>query len=296
MQRPLLTGALLAALHAVPAAGPVRAQAVLDWPPLLEARPLPLMTGAGAILGSPAGIVWLEERAEGLVSDLETPSALGFRAITVAGAVRLFDDWAVGAAYRHLGIGDMVRTGTDGPPTGPVTTPLEIGEDLFAVGLSARHGAFSAGAALDLATPSDELGGSEAWGGTLGAAFARRFAFAALELSAMLELGGPEPRLSAAGEFDSPALLGERLELGLAYGASRTGPLGVSHTFVATGTWRGAFQLQVGGAAQPGVVASEWVPVFGGLVRVGRYRLGIVREHLSSGFGAAMHYHLSVAF
>ena len=73
-------------------------------------------------------------------------------------------------------------------------------------------------------------------------------------------------------------------------------PLGAEHRVVATGRWRGIAELQAGAAAEPSAGDAEWVPVFAGLVHLGRYRLGIVREHLPNGFGAAMHYRLSVVF
>lgn len=283
-----------AALLSVLVAAPAGAQAVLDWPLVLEARPAPLITGSGALLTNPAGVAALDQRAEGLVSDLETPDEMGLRALTIAGAVRLLERWTVGAAYRHIGVGDMLRT--DGPPLGDSPRPLEIGEDVFALGVGVRFGDVTAGAAGRLDTPAEDLQGDESWAGTLGAGYAPALPIGALRLAASLEVEEEERAIAFAAEAGAPPLLDGRLALAFAWGAAQHGPLGLSHSVVGSGTWRGLAELQVGASGQPGAAEREWVPLLAALLHLGRYRLGVVREHLPNGFGAATHYRLSVAF
>lgn len=294
--------ALLPALAAAPATG----QAVLDWPLVLEARPAPLIGGAGAVLGNPAGLAALSLRAEGMVSDLETPEEMGLRGLTLAAAVRIVDGWNIGVAYRHLGVGDMLRT--DGPPLGQATTPLEIGEDVFALGVGARLGGITAGLAARLDTPADELGGEESWAGTVGVGYAHALPYRmTVRLGGAAELARKQLAIAGGAEVGSPALAEGRLELALAYGGEHiaasardfwrfdAAPLGVSHSLVASGTWARMFELQAGVSVQPGADERAWVPLLAGLLHLGRYRLGVVREHLPNGFGAAMHYRLSFA-
>lgn len=276
------------------AAPPAAAQTVLDWPLLLEARPVPLVTGAGGVLGSPAGLAFLAPRAEGLVSDLETPEVMGLRAVTLAAALRVYDGWTVGAAYRHIGLGDMLRT--DGPPMGGVVVPFEVGEDVFALAVGRRFGPLAAGASARLDAPAADLGGDDAWSGTVGATYAPTLPVVALRMGGMLELGRDDARLAAAAELAVPPLLANRLTLAVAYGTRDTGTLGFSHTVVATGIWQGTFELQMGVDAQPGAHGTTLAPAMAALVHVGRYDLGIVREALPNDFGAALHYRLGVSF
>ena len=290
MRLPFAAAALLPVLNAAPAS----AQAVLEWPLVLEARPAPLVTGSGAVLGNPAGVPWMAQRAEALVSDLETPDEMGLRALTVAGAFHLFDGWTLAAAYRHVGIGDMLRT--DGPPLGDSPRPLEIGEDVFALGLGVRLDDVSFGAAARVDTPSEELRGDESLAGTLGARYSPPLPLGTLRVGASLELQEEEVTIAGAAEMASAPLLDDRLGVALAWGLRQEGPLGISHAVVASGIWRGMAELQLGTSGQPGASDRQWVPLVAGMLHLGRYHLGIVREHLPNGFGAAMHYRLSIAF
>lgn len=284
------SAALLLAQTALPAAG----QTILDWPLLLEARPVPLITGAGAVLGNPGALAFLDLRAQGIVSDLETPEDMGLRAVTLAAAVRVHGDWTVGAAYRHVGLGDMLRT--DGPPIGGAALPMEIAEDVFALAVGSRFGALAAGIGARLDTPAEDLGGDDAWTGTLGATFTPTVPVVGLRLAGTLEIDADEARAAVAAELTAPRLMAKRLDLALAYGVQETGPLGLGHAVVLSGVWREMLELQAGAAAQPGTRHSDWVPIFAALLHLGRYELGIVREHLPNDFGAALHYRLSVAF
>ena len=290
LRHPLAAAVLLSVLSEAP----THEQAVLDCPLILEARPATLVTGSGAVLANPSGIADLAERAEALVSDLETPDEMGLRALTVAGTLRLLDHWTIAAAYRHIGVGDMLRT--DGPPLGETPRSLEIGEDVFALGLGVRLATFRVGLAGRLDTPAGELRGDEVWAGTLGASWVPELAGGTLRLATALEVETDEATLAGAAEAGAPLLLEDRLALAIAWGVRQNGPLGVSHTVVGSGVWRGVAELQAGASAQPGAGGAQWVPLFAGLLHLGRYRLGIVREHLPNDFGAAMHYRLSVAF
>ena len=273
------------------------AQAVLDWPLALEARPAVLVTGSGAALGNPAGLAEMAGRAEGLVSDLETPDEMSLHALSLAGAVRLFGGWIIGVGYRHIGVDEMLRT--DGPPIGndPLPTPtLEVSEDVYSLGVAVSRRGLSAGIAGRLDTPADELGGERAWAGTGGVSFVPPIELVPIRVAAFMEVDEDDPAFAGALEVGAPLLLEDRLRIALAYGARHDGPLGFEHAIVGTGVWRGIAELQMGAVAQPGVADAAWVPLFAGLVHLGRYRLGIVREHLPNGFGAAMHYRLSVLF
>ena len=286
----LLCGAL------VPSA-PAAAQTVLEWPLLLEARPGPLVVGAGAVLMNPAGAGDLAGRAEALVSDLETPEAMGLRALTIATALHITGGWNLGVGYRHVSVGDMLLT--EGPPVagGPSELPtLEVAEDVYTIAVAYRTGALGFGLAGRLDTPAEELGGEEAWAGAVGASWIPRVPFVGLHLAGSMELDDDAPDASLAFELGAAPILDQRLRLALGYGARTGSELGAEHRVIAIGTWRGVAELQAGANAQPGADRTDWVPLIAGLVRLGRYRLGIVREHLPNGFGAAMHYRLSVAF
>lgn len=282
------------ALLLAQAAPPVAAQTVLDWPLLLEARPVPLVTGAGAVLGNPGALPFLDLRAQGMVSDLETPEEMGLRAVTLAAAVRVHGDWTVGAAYRHIGLGDMLRT--DGPPIRDAALPMEVGEDVFALALGTRFGPLAAGVGARLDTPAEDLGGDDAWAGTLGATFAPTVPLVGLRLAANLELDADDARAAAAAELVAPRLMAKRLDLALAYGLQQTGPLGAAHALVLSGIWQETFELQTGATAQPGAGDRDWVPLLAALLHLDRYELGIVREQLPNDFGAALHFRLSIAF
>jgi hypothetical protein len=120
--------------------------------------------------------------------------------------------------------------------------------------------------------------------------------FVALQLAGSVELADDDPSFAGAAEVSAPPQLDDRLHLALAYGAQQSAPLGVAHSVVASGVWRGIAEIQLGTAAQPGAGDAAWVPLLAGLLHLGRYRVGVVREHLPNGFGAAMHYRLSVVF
>lgn len=276
---------------------PATAQSVLEWPLLLEARPAALVAGAGAVLVNPAGASALAGRAEALVSDLETPEAMGLRALTIAAALQITSGWSLGVGYRHVAVGDMLLT--DGPPIagGPAELPtLDVAEDAYTLAVAYRTGALGFGMAGRLDTPAEALGGEEAWAGTVGASWTPRVPVVGVVVAALMELDDDAPDIAAALEVGAPPVMDQRLRLSLGYGTRIASELGAEHMIVGTGTWRGVAELQAGATAQPGADETDWVPLIAGLVRLGRYRLGIVREHLPNGFGAAMHYRLSVAF
>ncbi|HEX6589977.1 MAG TPA: hypothetical protein VF039_13315 [Longimicrobiales bacterium] len=288
---------LVVLCSALLAPGAAQGQSVLDWPVLLEARPSALVVGAGAVLVNPANAGDLAGRAEALVSDLETPDAMGLRALTIAAALNVTGGWTLGVGYRHMAVGDMLLT--DGPPVAGGTAELptlDVAEDVYAVAVSFRTGALGFGMAARLDTPADALGNEEAWAGTVGASWTPRVPVVGLRLAGLMELDDDAPDIGGAVELEAPPVLDQRLRLGLGYGTRSATDLGREHLVVGTGTWRGVAELQAGASAQPGTDGTDWVPMLAGLVRIGRYRLGIVREHLPNGFGAAMHYRLSVAF
>ena len=285
------------ACAALLAPGVAQGQSVLDWPLLLEARPGALVAGAGAVLANPANAGDLTSRAEALVSDLETPEAMGLRALTIAAALNVVSGLSVGLGYRHIEVGDMLVT--DGPPIAPAPSQLptlEVAEDVYTLAVSYRAGAVALGLAGRLDTPSEALRDEDTLTGIVGATWIPVVPVVALRLGAALELHRFGPDVSAAAEISTPPLVDQQLRLGVGYGTRIADELGAEHVAVGHATWRGIAELQAGASAQPGSGGTEWVPLIAGLVRIGRYRLGIVREHLPNGFGAAMHYRLSVAF
>lgn len=274
--------------------GAARGQSVLDWPLLAEARPAPLVGGAAGVLGNPAALAQLPGRAHGLVADLETPEAMGLRAVSVAGAVRVLGPWTVGAAYRHVGVGDMIRT--DGPPLGGALD-LEVAEDVYAVGVATRAlGLAEVGVAVRLDTPGDDLVGDPHWEGVLGVAAAPPLPLPRVSLRTGATASFDAERTLLAAAIEAAVRTTDRLDLALAYGADQVEALGWAHSVVASAVWDRQFEMQAGYSAQPGSGDSQWVPVLAAVLHLGRYRLGAVREHLPNGFGAAMHYQLGVAF
>jgi hypothetical protein len=184
---------------------------------------------------------------------------------------------------------------------------LEVAEDVYALGAGARIRDIAVGGSLRLNSPSRQLGGESSLAGTVGAAFQPQLPLGELRFAAAVGFEGEDQRFSGAIEAGAPLLFDRRLALALAWGTETRGalhagewqgtPLGTTHRIVLSGAWAGDAELQLGASAQPNASdGAEWVPIVAGLVHLGRYHVGIVREHLPNGFGAAMHYRLSVSF
>lgn len=274
--------------------GSARAQQALDWPVRAEARPEALAAGAAALLWNPARAVPDTGRVELAVLDLSPPDATGVSGIAVVAAARLRGGWVVGAAYQHTGAGDM--TWTDGPPVGVSGPEFEVAEDLFAVGGSLHSPmGWSAGATLRFLHPSEELGESDVWQSTLGAAYEADVGPIALTAGATA-LAARDRVTFGGGVEAAPRTPPLPVDLSLAWGAAERQSIGVAHRIVARGVWRRIVEVQAGAAIEPGAVGHTVAPTASADVRLGRYVLGVVREQLPNGFGGVMHYRLSLSF
>jgi hypothetical protein len=101
----------------------------------------------------------------------------------------------------------------------------------------------------------------------------------------------------AAGASAAPRLPLQDWTASVAYGASGSDlRAGVSHRATAEATWRSLISLQGGVVSEPENSGRNMTVIGSVGVRVNRYELGIVRESLANGFGAAHTFRLGIAF
>lgn len=291
------TFARLAAVSALAlclSAPPLHGQRVLDWPVRTDARPEALIGGAAAAFWNPARSTAHGGSIEVLVIDLAAPDALGLGAVGAAVAARPFGAVSVTAGYQHTTVGDMTRT--DGPPLEGGGLELEIGEDVFSLGVAAPTGmGWTLGAAARFIRASAELGGGSAWQGALGVVYAHELEPFELRAAGMGLVGGERLRLNGALEVE-PRWPEAPFAASLAWGLAEREALGVAHRLMGRVVWRELVEGHVGLAGEPGESGRTWQPTLAALLHLGRYTAGVVREDLPNDFGGVLHYRLSIEF
>lgn len=278
-------------------AGPAGAQRLLEWP----VRTAP---GAEALVGGPAAAFWNPAsagpdaaRGEALALDIEGPEAIGIRGMALAGSVRLGTGTVVVAGYNHLGIDDIPYT-EDSPVASPLRPSIDVGEDLFTAGV-ARQVADSWWVGGTLRYWREAAGTFRDAGAGAGLGFAYRPGAAFRpSLAAAVFAGRVEPRWLVGTEVWLHPRAGEggwRLSVG--YGlAGGEGPRTVAHRVSATSHWSDLVTVSAGVDLEPDPGFSAVEPVVAASVRLGRYRIGVLREDIANGFGAAYYYRLNVTF
>jgi len=109
--------------------------------------------------------------------------------------------------------------------------------------------------------------------------------------------GRAEPRWLVGVEA-APAVGGEGgVRVGASYGLSGGAwPRAPSHRVALVGRRGRQLSVAFGLDVEPGAREVAWAPVVSATLRLGRYRLTLVRDELANGFGAAYAYGLHVTF
>jgi len=288
MKRRLVSAAVLLLVHAAPVSG----QRLLEeWRVRPEARPEALTRGAAAVFWNPAQVRLTEGRGEATVLDLHTPSALSVDGAGVAATYALDPRTTIALGIERVGIDGIIET-----TNSPEGIEMDIGETRLAAAAAHAVGTRAAVGALvqytRLPDVSDD-GSVLALGAGVSYRAGERFP---LEVAGMAAIEGEDHYWMAGAEVAS----GQRwptLTLRGAYGAAG-GSLapGVTHRVVATGEWRRLLELSLGAASEPGATGRTTVPVVGAAVRLGRYRIGAVREQLPNDFGSAWSFRFTGGF
>lgn len=266
-------------------AAPASAQRILDWPLRTTAGPEAVTRGVEAAFWNPAALMVASGRGEAIIADQRTPDAIGLGGFAAAAAWRLDPRTTVAAGYQHVAIDDIGETSTSPIP--------ETGELKFAivedqVALSAAHAlgaALTAGVGVRYSR-SDEWGAdSSTTSLTAGFILNPALPFSPVAgVSVITQPGGV--RYAGGLDVAVPTLLKDlsvRIGYGLRGGEDQT----TEHRFGFTSLYRSTLGITAGlGGANAGG-GSSWQPVLGASVRVNRYELGVMRENLSYGFGAA---------
>lgn len=285
---------ILAAILAITA--PAGAQRLIDLPVRAWAGADAVTGGAAAAFWNPAAAALVEGRAEATVFDLLAPDPTGLGAFAAAGAFRLDDRTAVAVGYHHVGVDGILQT-TDSP-IAEDATPLDVGEDAFALAASRSISPVLHTGIVVRYIRAAELAEDRSV-----------VEFGAGMLARLPDLPGA-PALGAAARAEADGVawnLGGRatpfvvadsaLAIGGSWGADG-GPLriGVSHRFAAEATWRDRVTVALGAASEPDADGRTWRPLGSASLRISRYSLAVLRENMANDFGAVHALRFSVAF
>jgi len=281
-------------------ASPGSAQRLLEWPVRTAPGAEALVAGAAAVFWNPAAAAGpaAAARGEAMVMDIEGSETAGIRGMALAGSVRLGERTVVLGGYNHLGIADIPFT-EDSPVPSALRPAIDVGSDLVTVGLAREvRSAWWVGATLRYWRESaGAFHRDDGAGAGIGFAYHAPVPFRP-SLGAAVFTGQAEPRWLVGTEVTTPALAGTRdLRFSLGYGvAGGAGPRTVAHRISGHSRWADVLTLSAGLdlEADPGFSAVQ--PVLAASVRLGRYQLGVLREEIANGFGAAYYYRFHVTF
>jgi hypothetical protein len=284
-------------------AGPASGQRLLEeWQVRTTAGAEALATGASAVFWNPAQVMVRGGRAEVIVLDLRAPSMTGVEGIAGAAAYTLDERTVLAVGYEHMRVDGIERT-TDSPDGG---SPIDFGENRFAVAASHRLGSALRVGAMVRYTRLPEVSYTSASGAPLGGAESvlglgagvryRPLATLPLDLAAMAATEGSETYWMAGAEF-APRRTWSHWQLRGEYGVAG-GELapGTTHRAALTAAWREQVELTLGGVMEPDGGGRSLEPALGTTLRLSRYRLGVVREQLPNEFGGAWSFALGLAF
>lgn len=281
---------------AAPLAGQRATPRVIDWPVRSAASPEALIPGARAAFWNPAGVGELAARGEVSVLDIVGPDGTGLDALSAAGAVRVGERAALGIGLAHFGLGGIPRT-TTSPVPDPGAAEIRVSE---------QEGALAGAWSL---APSLQVGAGLRWaraeladrhesrtGAVVGASWRTPLPLEPRVAASVLRQGGAHrwllgARASLPRPEDRPWTLSG--EYGVSGGEARRAS---AHRVLLEGGWKDRLQVAVAAAGEPAGSELEWLPMVAADLRLGRYLLGIVREQLPNGFGAAYSYRLDITF
>lgn len=291
---PAAAAALLLAI-----ASPGSAQRLLEWPVRTAPGAEALVGGAAAAFWNPAAVASpAAPRGEAMALDIEGSEAVGIRGVALAGSFRLGARTVVMGGYNHLGIPDIPHT-EDSPVPSALRPSIDVGGDLFTLG-AAREVASTWWIGGTLRYWRESAGTfhrDHGLGAGIGFAYRAASPFRP-SLAAAVFTGRAEPRWLAGTEVSTPAVAGTReLRLSLGYGvAGGEAPRTVAHRISATSRWADVLTLSAGVDLEPDPGFAVIEPVLAASVRLGRYRLGVLREEIANGFGAAYYSRFHVTF
>jgi len=291
-------GFAAAAALLLASASPGSAQRLLEWPVRTAPGAEALVGGAAAAFWNPAAAAgpaaW---RGEAMALDIEGSEAVGIRGVALAGSVRLGERTVVVGGYNHLGIPDIPYT-EDSPAPSPLRPSIDVGGDLFTLG-AAREVASSwwVGGTLRYWRESAGTFHRDAgMGAGIGFAYHATGPFRP-SLGAAVFTGRAEPRWLVGTEVSAPAVGAREWRLSLGYGvAGAEAPRTVAHRISATSRWADVVTLAAGVDLEPDPGFAAVEPVVAASVRLGRYQIGVLREEIANGFGAAYYYRFHVTF
>ncbi|MEX0892779.1 MAG: hypothetical protein WEB88_11470 [Gemmatimonadota bacterium] len=294
---PAIRRAAGAALLALGGSAPLAAQETIHWPLRTHAGPTAMAEGAAAPFWNPAGMAALTGRGAALVVDSRSPSAVGVSGLALGGAYAVRPGAWVGVAFRHVGIDGIDRT-TDSPLPDPGGDALAAAEDHFHVAAAwAPRVDVAVGASVRYARTSELLGGDSQAGALLGARWSPTLPLRpVLGVTAGLERNEMAWSAAARVRAPLPAALADwavHTEYGVRHAPAIDGQV---QRLLATASWLERAALSIGAAGEPDNGGTGWRLVAGGSVSLGRYTLGLVREGLAGGFGAAHTFRLNVDF
>jgi hypothetical protein len=286
-----------AVLAALGGFAPLSAQETIHWPLRTHAGPEALAEGAAAPFWNPAAMGTGAGRGAVLVVDSRSPSDVGVSGMAVGGVFSPRRGTWVGAAFRHVGIDGIDRT-TDSPLPDPGGDALDATEERFHLGLAwTPIDRVSVGAALRYSRTSKLLGGDAQTGVQAGARWTPILPLdPVLAVTAGRERGATAWSAAARLSAPLPPTLAD-WALHTEYGLRQAPAIdGRAQRLLATASWLERAALSVGAAGEPDNGGTGWRLVAGGSVTLGRYTLGMVREGLAGGFGAAHTFRLNVEF
>ncbi len=279
------------------AAGPARAQQLLDWTIHTRAEPEALATGADAVFWNPAGLGVLAGRGEALAAALQTSDQVGLKGLAAAGVVRLARGTSMAVGYEHFGIDDIGRTGTEPPDTGAADL-FAVGEDRLTLGAAQPIGRRAwVGGLVEYDRADSGMGVTDGFtfgAGALltgGGPLAPQLGVAALALSGSTRW---RAGLGAALPFSARLPATVRVSYGIAGQSDRPGR--PAQRLAVTGDFHDRLTLSLAGVAERSDGETAYTPEAMAEFRVGRYVLGVVRESLANDFGPALAFHLGARF
>lgn len=270
-------------------AAPASSQVILDWPIRTHGEAEALSRGASAAFTNPAGLARVG-RLEALVVDLSSPEEIGIGGIAVAAAAALPGRFSVGASYAHLSLGRIPVT-TISPTTFEPTQPeLEIAEDRFTLAVARPIVAGAElGAMIGYQRAGYDLGTLETVRVGAGAAIRPALRLDP-EIAGSIDYGDGDFHWLAGAGLALPVRDLSDVRMRLSYGIEGGDATRLSHRFTLGAVWRERIRVSGGFERQDAEGAIAWEPALAGAVTLGRYELGVVRETMPNGFGAAYFY------
>lgn len=273
---------------------PASGQRLLEeWRSRTSAGAEALARGPDAVFWNPALVRVEAGRVEASIVDLRAPRETGVDGLSLAAALALDGGRTTLAfGYEHVGVGGIEGTTTSPEPG----APIDVAENRFAFAASHMLGGRARAGALVQYTRLPEITGDDGVMAIGAGLYWQPVERWPVHIAGMAASEGREAYWLAGLEYAAPWRVHDwrfRGEYGLAGGELAPG---VTHRLAASGDWRQAVELAAGLAVEPDADGRRVVPVGSATLRLARYRLGVVREQLTNGFGAAYSFRFGVSF